>query len=116
MLEVLSVCEKKRTNIPSIKITGLTFQVKQSEMKLSWGCILFKNTQKNFKLNPLLESKGLLCTFYNTVYMLSIADSNIYIAYWMHNLPCYLNISLTAQCREYHSVQCVRGHTVLFKV
>lgn len=67
MLEVLSLCKKKSAKFPSIKIARLTFQVKKSETKISWGCIFFENTKRNFKLNLILEPKGLLCKFYDTV-------------------------------------------------
>ena len=80
-------------------------------MKISWGCIFFENTQKNFKLNLVLEPKGLLCNFTTLqyMYMLDIADSNIHVykGCLLHieciYLPCYLHISQMAQRREHLS-------------
>ena len=63
ILEVESFCDRERAKLSPIKMTSLTFQMKNSTKKLSWLNIL-ENTRKNLKLNlvlvdDVLKSKAL---------------------------------------------------------
>ena len=64
MLEVLSFCDQERVQPPSLKVTVLTFLVKNGKMKLSGESIFLENAKK-LKSNLVLvvvfvlESKGL---------------------------------------------------------
>ena len=49
MLEVLSFCHQERVQPPSLKVTVLTFLVKNGKMSL-----YFENTRKNLKSNLAL--------------------------------------------------------------
>jgi len=65
MLNVLSFCDLQRVQPPSLKVTVLTFLVKNGKMKLSKGVYILRIREKAFKLNLVLvvvlvlESKGL---------------------------------------------------------
>ena len=47
MSEVFSFCNQERPQLPLLKITVLTFLVKNSKMNLFWG-LFFENMQKIF--------------------------------------------------------------------
>ena len=63
MLEVLSFCHQERVQPPSLKVTVLTFLVKNGKMKLSGESIFLEYAKKlkesNLVLVVVLESKGL---------------------------------------------------------
>ena len=49
MLQVLAFYDRERVKPPSLKITVLTFLVRNGKMKLSGKSIQFENTRKSFK-------------------------------------------------------------------
>ena len=58
MLEVSSLCDRKRAKPLLIKITVLTNLGKKSTMKLSGVSIFFSSTRKNFKSNHAVVVKS----------------------------------------------------------
>ena len=68
MIEVLSFCNWEMVDLPSIKITVLTFLVKKKNKKNAFrgGCFFLENTglksrSRSRRSSLVLESKGHLC-------------------------------------------------------